>query len=798
VTAAELTAEEKVLLLEGVDAWQTNPAPGVRSLFITDGPHGVRKVREAAGGFAIGENEVSTAFPPAVTLASTWNDDAARRVGAAVAKEARALGVDVVLGPGINIKRSPLCGRNFEYFSEDPLVAGTLGSAFVQGLQAEGVGASVKHFAANSNEDYRFVGDSVVDERALREIYLRAFERVVKDARPETVMCSYNRLNGVFASESPDLLTGILRDEWGFDGLVMTDWGATDDRVSGLRAGTDLDMPGGVAHNREAILDALADGTLSAAVVDTSVQRVLDLVARHPAATGPHTYDAGAHADLSEEIARQGAVLLTNDGTLPLDRADTDLVVVGEFFEAMRFQGAGSSLITPPRVVSSRAAFDRRGIRYRYEPGYRALDGTTTPELRAAAVDAARTGATVLFFGGLTDFEESEGFDREHLRLGEQQVELLDAILDTGAKVVLVLFAGSVVELPMVDRLAAVLTMNLPGMNGGNATTDLLFGDVSPSGKLAETWVRRIEDSSAFDDFNRAALARYYESVYVGYRFHDAARTDVAFPFGHGLTYTTFTYSDLEVAVENGTVVVSLTVANSGDVDSAEIVQVYVANPDSAVFMPAKELRGFTRLEIRAGTSARARITFPVADLSYWDAMTHDWVLERGSYDVHVAASSADIRLTASLTIAEGAPSRSPYPAQVDVDYARPPRTVPRSFEQLVGRPVVETYDARRLRMNTRLADASATLLGRLVGGGIIRAVRKDYRTALALPPSLDRDARVKNTYFVLRMMPNSSPRSLAMSSGGTFPYDVARALELLATGHPLMALRALTTTRKR
>lgn len=798
VTAAELTAEEKALLLEGVDAWQTNPAPGVRSLFITDGPHGVRKVRSAAGGFAIGENEVSTAFPPAVTLASTWNVDGARRVGAAIAKEARALGVDVVLGPGINIKRSPLCGRNFEYFSEDPLVAGALGSAFVQGLQAEGVGASVKHFAANSNENYRFVGDSIVDERALREIYLRAFERVVKDARPETVMCSYNRLNGVFASESHDLLTGILRDEWGFDGLVMTDWGATDDRVAGLRAGTDLDMPGGVAHNRQAILDALADGSLSEAVVDTSVQRVLDLVARHPAPTGPQTYDARPHADLSEEIARQGAVLLTNDGTLPLDRDGSDLVVIGEFFEAMRFQGAGSSLITPPTVVSPRAAFDLRGIRYRYEPGYRALDGTTTPELRAAAVDAARTGASVLFFGGLTDFDESEGFDRDHLRLGEQQVELLDAILDTGAKVVLVLFAGSVVELPMVDRLAAVLTMNLPGMNGGNATADLLFGEVSPSGKLAETWVRRIEDSSAFDDFNRAALARYYESVYVGYRFHDAVGTEVAFPFGHGLTYTTFTYSDLEVGVEDGAVVVSLTVANSGAVDAAEIVQVYVANPDSAVFMPAKELRGFTRLEIPAGTGARARITFPVDDLSYWDVATHDWVLERGQYDVHVAASAADIRLTASLAIAEGAPSRSPYPAQVDLDYARPPRTVPRSFEQLVGRTVVDTYDSRRLRMNTRLADARATLLGRLVGGGIIRAVRKDYRAALALPPSLDRDARVKNTYFVLRMMPNSSPRSLAMSSGGTFPYDVARALELLATGHPLAALRALTTTRKR
>lgn len=799
VTAAALTVEQKILLLEGVNAWETNALPdqGVRSLFITDGPHGLRKVRQAAGGFAIGENEQSTAFPPAVTVASSWNAENARLMGAAIGREARAAGVDVILGPGINIKRSPLCGRNFEYFSEDPLVSGVMGSAFVRGLQAEGVGASVKHFAANSNENFRFVGDSIVDERALREIYLRAFERVVTESRPETVMCSYNRLNGTFASEHRGLLTGILRDEWGFGGLVMTDWGATDDRAAGIAAGTDLDMPGQVAHNGQRIREALDDGTLPAEDLDVAVERVLDLIARHPRPDTGSAYDPVEHATLSGRIAREGAVLLANDGTLPLSAETPGLLVVGEMFESMRYQGAGSSLITPPEVVSPRVAFDQRSLEYRYAPGYRAFDGSTTPELIAEAVGAARASRTVLFFGGLTDFEESEGFDREHMRLGSGQLQLLDALLATGTPVVLVLFVGSPVELPQAGRLAAILNMNLPGMLGGDATAALLFGEAAPSGKLAETWLGRIEDSSPFADYNRGALARYYESVYVGYRFHDAAGTDVAYPFGFGLSYTSFSYSDLDVSVRDDVVTCRVTVSNAGERDGAEVVQLYVGANDSAVFKPEKELRGFARVEVPAGESRVAVITFPLADLSYWDVERQGWVLENGEYAIHAAASAADIRLTDRLVVAGRTESRSPYSAAVDRDYAVPPREVPQSFPALVGRPVVDRYDGRRLTMNTRLVDARRTLLGRIVGGAIIRSVEKEYRAALALPDSLDRESRVKNSYFVLRMMPNASLRSLVMSSGGTFPYDLARALELLATGHPVRAVRTLIVWRR-
>ncbi|WP_349904587.1 glycoside hydrolase family 3 C-terminal domain-containing protein [Parafrigoribacterium humi] len=758
----------------------------------------MRKVRQATGGFAIGENEESTAFPPAVTVASSWNPENARLMGEAIGREARSAGVDVILGPGVNIKRSPLCGRNFEYFSEDPLISGVMGSAFVRGLQSQGVGASVKHFAANSNENYRFVGDSIVDERALREIYLRAFERVVTEAQPETVMCSYNRLNGTFASESRELLTDILRDEWGFTGVVMTDWGATDNRPAAILAGADLDMPGQVPHNRQMILDGVRDGRLSASVLDIAVGRVLDLVARHCTPQGEAAnYDLMEHAALSGMIARQGAVLLENNGTLPLSAGDGELLVVGEMFEVMRYQGAGSSLITPPEVISPRVAFDQRAIDYRYVPGYRAFDGATTAEMIDEAVRAARDSQTVLFFGGLTDLEESEGFDRTHMRLGDGQLKLLEALIEAGAAVVLVLFAGTPVELPMADRLAAVLNMNLPGMHGGDATAALLFGEANPSGKLAETWVKKIEDSSPYGDYNRGALARYYESIYVGYRFHDAAKTDLAYPFGFGMSYTSFAYSDLIISVKDGVVTCQTTVTNMGHRDGAEIVQLYVGANSSAVFKPEKELRGFARIEIPAGQARVATISFPLSELSYWDVGAHDWVLENGDYLIQVAASAADIRLVEVLSVQDQADSRSPYSAAVDTSYSTPPRTIPAAFPSLVGHPIADLYDARRLTMNTRLIDARRTLLGRLVSGAIIGSVAKNYRAALKLPESLDRDSRVKNSYFVLRMMPNSSMRSLAMSSGGTFPYDVAKTLELLATGHPVRALKVLAAWRK-
>ncbi len=795
---AALTLDEKLLLLEGLESWRTHPVPrlGIRSLYLTDGPHGVRKVRSAAGGFGIVDNEHSTAFPTSATLASTWNPQLAERMGAAIGAESRTLGVDVLLAPGVNIKRSPLCGRNFEYFSEDPLVSGVFGSAVVRGVQSQGVGTSVKHFAANSNEDYRFVGDSVVDERALREIYLRAFERVVKETRPETVMCAYNQVNGTFASENRELLTGILRDEWGFDGVVMTDWGATHDRVAGVAAGCDLDMPGSVPHNRDSLRAAALSGELPVEALDASVTRMLGLVAKHPEreATG---YDAEAHAELAREIATEGAVLLANDGALPLGAASGSLLVVGEFFERMRFQGAGSSLINPPSIVSPRDAFEARGIDYRYEPGFRSMREERDAALESAALDAARSADTVLFFAGLSDLEESEGFDRTHLGLHDSQTALLEALLDQGARVVLVLFAGAPVELPSTDRLAAVLQMYLPGMRGGDAVAALLLGEANPSGRLAESWPLRVEDTSAYADYDRGQIARYLESIYVGYRYYDAAGTELAFPFGHGLSYTSFDYRDAVLEVEGDRVVVTVTVANTGDRDGAEVVQLYVRNAASAVFKAEKELRAFAKVRVPAGGEAVARLEFALADLAYWDVGRHDWVLEDGDYEVLLAASATDIRARMPLPVTGHAASRSPYPPEVDRDYATPPAGIPDSFPALLGRPVPEEPRHGRLHLELRLGDARRTLFGRIISRAIVSAVEKPYREALALPESLERDIRVKNAYFLWRMMPTASMRSLAMSSGGAFSYSMAEGFALLAAGHPIRAIRAFRRHRR-
>ena len=803
--ADALTSDEKLLLLQGTAFWNTNSIPrlGIPSLYVTDGPHGVRKARAAAGAFGVADNEPATAFPPAATLANTWNPPLARSVGAAIAREARNRGVHVVLAPGVNIKRNPLCGRNFEYYSEDPLISGVFGEAFVEGVQSEGVAASVKHFAANSSEDFRFVGNSLVDERALREIYLRQFERIVRRARPATVMCAYNAINGVFSSDNRLLLTGILLDEWGVDGVVLTGWGATHDRVESLLAGCDLDMPGDNEHNRAAIADAIRDGRVPPSAVDEAVTRILSLIERFgPRDDDAPVHDEGSHADLARSVATEGAVLLQNDGTLPLDPSAPGLVVIGEMFERMRFQGAGSSLVTPTDVIAPQAAFDARGVPYRYARGYRSMYDAPDPVLEQEAVEAARAGGTVLFFGGLTDREESEGFDRRTMALGAGQVRLLTQILDTGATVVLVLFAGAPVELPFARRLAAILDLYLPGMHGGPAAASLLFGDVSPSGKLSESWPRSASESSSAADYNRGPQATYYESIYVGYRYHDAATTELQFSFGHGLSYTRFEYRDLRMLDRDGRIHISATILNTGERDAAEVVQVYVRNNHSAVFKAEKELRAFEKVWVPAGSAVDVELQFDLEDLAYWDVTDKTWRLETGDYEVLLAASASDVRLRAPLRVAGAAPSRSPYPRSVDTDYATPPSVIPSSFPELLGHPVPQVSASRRLTLETRLIDARRTIVGALMYGAVLRRARQDYRAALALPDGVERDAAVKNTHFLVRMMPFNTLRSMAMSSTGALPYRVAAGIAELAAFRPLRAIhwfrRPPSTDRRR
>jgi len=788
----ELTIEEKAALLEGTNSWYTNAIPrlGIPALMLTDGPHGVRKVRQTAGGFGISDNEHSTAFPTSAAVASSWNPQLAYRMGQAIAEECRAAGVDVLLAPGINIKRSPLCGRNFEYYSEDPLISGTFGAAFVRGVQSKGVGCCVKHYAANSNEDHRFVGDSVVDERALREIYLRAFEQVIKEAQPYAVMSAYNRVNGIFASQNRQLLTDILRHEWGFQGLVMTDWGATCDRVEGLKAGCDLDMPGGVWHNRSSIIEAAKNGTLPMEILDQSVARVLNLIHRCKDAQIESDCNHEEHARLACEIAKESAVLLKNDGTLPLS-GDEKLLVVGEMFEKLRFQGAGSSLINPPSVISPRQAFDKRGVPYRYEPGYRYLKPEPDPQLEQAALAAAEQAEIILFFGGLDDLEESEGFDREHMRLGEPQIQLIQRLIAKGRKVVLVLFAGAPVELPFLDGLAALLNMYLPGMYGGEACASLLFGESTPSGKLAESWPLHLEDTSCFADYNRGPVSRYYESIYVGYRYYDKAGTPLRFPFGYGLSYTSFSYSNIRISESDGRFTICADITNVGERAGAEVVQLYVRHRGSQVFKADKELRAFAKVPLAPGETRTVTLTFARQDLAYWHPQLHRWVLENGTYEFCLAASAADIRLKAEWNITDAEDVASPYSPAVLRDYTLPPQGIPASFAELIGRDVPDAHRHEPLTLDSALREFRRTFMGRMLYRAIMRMSSEGYRRALKMPDSLERDMKLKNSYFLIRLLPNNSIRSMCMSSGGQFTYRQAVGFVELANGRIWRAMKA-------
>ncbi|MGO2746126.1 glycoside hydrolase family 3 C-terminal domain-containing protein [Microbacterium sp.] len=664
ISASDLTLEEKAALTSGADFWHTKGVErvGIPSLMLTDGPHGLRKQAGASDHLGLSDSIPATCFPPAVALGSSWDPALAERVGEALGTEAAIENVAVLLGPGINIKRSPLCGRNFEYFSEDPLISGVLSAALVRGIQSQGVGTSLKHFAANNQETDRLRSSSDVDPRPLHEIYLRGFERVVRDEQPWTVMCSYNRLNGVYTSEDPWLLTSVLRDDWGFEGLVVSDWGAVNDRVTGLPAGLDLEMPASGGRTDAQLVQAVRDGVLDEKTLDVAAQRAIDLTekaAARPAADGP--LDVIAHHALAREAAGRSIVLLKNDDVLPLSR-DARIAVIGEFARTPRFQGAGSSLINPTRVDS---ALDEiralAGGEVTFAPGFAIGAGSSADaaQLRAEAVDAATSTDVVVLFLGLPAQEESEGFDRAHIDLPADQLELLEAVRAANENVVVVLSNGGVVALPFRDDVPAIVEGWLLGQAGGGATADVLFGIVNPAGRLTETVPLRLEDNPSFGNFpGSRGHVRYGEGILVGYRWYDARDLEVAYPFGHGLSYTTFAYGAASAAVAadagsgSGDVTVTVPVTNTGARDGREVVQVYVSPVSSEVERAPRELKGFASVEIAAGETADVQVNVRRADLAYWDIRVDRWTVEGGDYRVEVGASSRDIRSSTTIEVA--------------------------------------------------------------------------------------------------------------------------------------------------
>lgn len=662
-TASDLTLEEKASLTSGADFWTTKAVEraGIPSIMMTDGPHGLRKQAGGTDHLGLASSVPATCFPPAVGIGSSWDPELIERVGAAIGVEAAIEDVAVVLGPGINIKRSPLCGRNFEYFSEDPIVSGVLGAASVRGVQSQGVGTSLKHFAANNQEFDRMRASSDVDPRPLREIYLRGFERVVKDAAPWTVMCSYNRLNGVWTSEDPWLLTSVLRDEWGFDGLVVSDWGAVNDRVAGVAAGLDLEMPATGGRTDAQLVAAVREGRLDESVLDTAASRAMDLVRKageRPDVEGP--LDVDAHHALAREAAGRSIVLLKNEGSILPLAPGQKIAVIGAFAAEPRFQGAGSSLINPTRVDAAVDALRAiAGDDISFAPGFGveggavAASGRSADELRAEAVETAAAAEIAVVFLGLPAAEESEGFDRDHIDLSSVQLALLDAVIEANPRTVVVLSNGGVVALPFVDRVPAIVESWLLGQAGGSAVADVLYGAVNPSGKLTETVPARLEDNPSYGNFpGEFGHVRYGEGLLVGYRWYDAKGLDVTFPFGFGLSYTTFAYGPATASVtDGGDIVVAFDLSNTGDRDGREVVQVYASLAGSVVQRAPRELKAFASVALAAGETRAVELVIRREDLAYWDIRVDRYVVEGGEYTLEVAASSRDIRSAVTIAI---------------------------------------------------------------------------------------------------------------------------------------------------
>ena len=857
----QLSVEEKAALVSGTDFMYTNAVPrlGIRSVRMSDGPHGLR-VQKQNGDNGVAGSEPATAFPTAVTTASSWNPENTRRMGEAIARECRHYGVDVLLGPGTNIKRNPLAGRNFEYFSEDPLLAGKMAAAEVLGVQSGGVGVSVKHFALNNSENFRFMGDSVCDMRAIREIYLRPFEIVVKEGRPWTMMCAYNKVNGVYCCQNGWLLTDVLRSEWGFDGLVMTDWGATHDRLAMLRTGLDLEMPGDTDICRRWIIDAVKDGTLAMADLDRAVGNVLALIERSGCKGSVWKSDeleetAGCegcvgksdesglgnvfkeHHELAAEIATDSAVLLKNSEingcVLPLDKCGS-FCVVGELFEKPRYQGAGSSMINPAFLSTPKTAFDRRGIKYVYAKGYRENQILVDESLISEALKVASGYDMVIVFAGLTDYVESEGCDRESMCLPDNQLFLINALVTAGKQVIVILYGGSPVELPFADsdNVVAILNMYLPGQNGGEAMASLVFGDKTPSGKLAETWPLHYDDVPFGKDFGKSVNEIYKESIFVGYRYYLTAERRVRYPFGYGLSYTSFAYRCMEVQEKGSEFEVSCTVSNTGKYDGAEVVQLYVSAPQcngvlrsdgtlqsgvaqsgaaesrgtrsgvaessvaqSVVFKPLRELKGFSKVYLKVGESKLVKITVKKDDLRYWNVKENRWVLEGGDYDFELCSDCLTVKLNKVVSL-KGEQVAAPYSDVVNVIYKKADVNgiSEQVFEQMSGLKIPAIPPKKPITLESRFTDMKQTFLGKILFNAVLSVAKKDMKEAKKLPEGAERDNKIKGALFLKRILESNSIITMSMSSGKNCPYNFAQGFVNLANGHVIRGIKCFCT----
>ncbi len=733
---AQMSVAEKASLCSGKNVWYLKGIErlGLPEIMVTDGPHGLRKQLSSADHLGITKSIPAVCFPTASAMACSFDRELLREIGQALGEECRQENVSVLLGPGINIKRSPLCGRNFEYYSEDPYLSGELAAAFIDGVQSQNVGVSLKHFAANNQEKRRMTVDSVMDERTFREIYLAGFERAITKARPWTVMCSYNRVFGEFASQNRRLLTSILREEWGFDGLVVSDWGAVVDRVKGLAAGLDLEMPnvGDVSDSR--IVQGAESGALSMQALDAAAERIVALILRAQGRE-PLQYDVDAHRALARRAAAQSAVLLKNDGALLPGKVSAKAAVIGAFARFPRYQGSGSSKVAPIRLDSAVEEFTRAGVDFEYADGYHLESDATDTALIEEACRIAAGKDIVYLFAGLPDRYEAESFDREKLSMPDSHTRLIEAVSKANRRLVVVLYGGSSMEIPWIERAQSILLMHLGGETTGSASVDVLLGKVNPGGKLAETWPISLSDAPSYEYFPGYPLTvEYREGIFVGYRYYDTAHRPVRYPFGHGYSYTQFEYSDLEVSStslqDTDLLTVTCAIKNIGQVAGSEVVQLYVAHQESIIVRPNQELKGFEKVYLKPGESRSVSFVLSRRDFAYYNTEIADWHVESGKYEIRLGSSSRDIRLLASVHVESTRPANLPDLRRIAPCYYHLEngiRVPDEEFTALLGRPIPPRERAKGSphTINSTMSDIQDRWLGKLLLGIFRRQVEK-------------------------------------------------------------------------
>ena len=778
-----MTLEEKCYLMSGKDFWQSRSVErlGVPNMTLSDGPHGIRKQEGAGDQLGLNGSLPATCFPTAATIANSWDPALGEEIGEHLGGEAASQDVCVLLGPGLNIKRSPFCGRNFEYFSEDPYLAGKMAAGYVRGIQKNGVAACPKHFAANSQELRRMASDSVMDERTLREIYLTGFEIAVKEGGAKSIMSSYNRINGVYANENPHLLQEILRDQWGFDGFVVSDWGASNDHTEGVRAGSHLEMPTTGGDSDLELVDAVKSGRLDEKLLDQRVDELLDVILSTTKAVAPlkgRPFDVEKHHAMAAKASEQSIVLLKNEsGILPLKKG-AKVAVIGEFAQKARYQGAGSSVVNPTRLDNAMDVIGNFGLDVAgFEVGY-PRSGKGDPAMQARAVELAKKADIVLLYIGLDEISESEGLDRSHMRLPQSQVDLLEAVAAVNPNIVAVMSAGSAVEMPWLPKVKALVHGYLCGQAGASAVLRAIMGEVNPSGKLAETYPVKYEDVPSAPYFPaKERTAEYREGLYVGYRYFETANVPVLFPFGYGLSYTTFEYSDLTVSDKEAT----FTLKNTGSMDGAEVAQLYVSKTDGEVFRPAKELKGFQKVFLKAGESKRVTIQLDDKAFRYFNVDANRFEVEGGQWSILIGASAADIRLSGTVAV-EGTGVKSPYDKQKFAKYfsGGVKDISDGEFEALLGRPIPDGRWSGVLDMN----DAICQLY--YAKSWLARQVYKIMTSMLN--KSIAKGEPDLNITFIYNM----PFRGIAKMAGGMCTMEMAEGILTICNGHFFKGLGAV------